>query len=246
MEAASTQIRQAIRAVEELRAEAAQSVELSRALHDIKTLQAQRFAATYHDLLNSPAYSGCARFSLTELYSERDYKQRDRQFAKVAGAIAVAFPQPVIATTVDLARLHQITETLDLAMARQWQRDQAPSQAIRYYRAWHALNCPQQRQWQLDTVLRIGRKLGELTRRRSLRLLLKMMRHPAELAGLSDLQTFLEDGFDRFRQIAKADETLIIFLDTIQQREARWITAMDSMSEQEAEKLLNKSLQGTP
>jgi len=62
MEAASTQIRQAMRAVEELRAEAAQSVLLSRAVHDIKTMQAQRFAATYHDLLKSPTYSGCAQF----------------------------------------------------------------------------------------------------------------------------------------------------------------------------------------
>jgi len=246
MEAASTQIRQAIGSVEELRAEAAQSVELSRALHDIKTLQAKRFAATYHDLLNSPTYSGCAQFFMTELYSERDYDQRDRQFAKIAGAIEMAFPQPVIATTVALARLHQITETLDLAMARQWQREQAPSRAIRYYRAWRVLNCPQQRQWQLDTVLSIGRKLGELTRRRSLRLLLKMMRHPAELAGLSDLQTFLENGFDRFRQIAKADETLQTFLDTIQTREAGWITALESIDEQEAEDLIGKTLQGKP
>jgi len=98
---------------------------------------------------------------LTELYSERDYNQRDRQFAKVASAIEAAFPQPVIATTVDLARLHQITETLDLAMARQWLRDPAPSRAIRYYRAWRVLNCPQQRQWQLDTVLSIGQKFRQ-------------------------------------------------------------------------------------
>lgn len=233
-------------AVQQLRAEASQSQPLSRAVHEIKTIQAKRFKNTYKDLLESPIYQNCALFFLTELYSERDYARRDQQFARVAGAIEMAFPQPVIATTIELAKLHHVTETLDLAMAQQWLRCSATSPATRYCLAWQTVNSTVQRRWQLQTVISIGQKLGNLTRRRSLRLLLKMMRHPAELAGLSELQSFLETGFDRFSDIAKTKETLNGFLDSIEQRESDWISQLDATTEGEADTKLGSLLVDKP
>lgn len=227
MEAASTQIRKALSEVQSLRLCVSKSAGLTSALHDVKEFQAQRFARAYQDLLQSETYSSCAEFFLTELYSARDYGKRDEQFAKVAGAIEVAFPEAVLSTTVSLARLHQVTETLDIAMAQQWLQNPSLSPDMRYLHAWRELNCTAQRRWQLDTVVLIGQRLGELTRHRGLRLLLKLMRRPAEIAGLSELQSFLETGFDRFSQLAKADQTLNEFLETIQTRETSWLNTLD-------------------
>jgi len=238
MENPSIQIRNAMSGVEALRERVSRSAELSGALHDIKTLQARRFSYTYRDLLQSPVYKGSTDFFLTELYSERDYGQRDKQFSKVAGAIEVAFPKSVITTSVNLAELHLVTETLDIAMAEHAICVASPSLATRYCRAWRTLDCPAQRQWQLDTVISIGTKLGELTRRRGLRLLLKMMRHPAEIAGLSELQGFLEKGFDRFRELSREKNTLATFLETIQDREATWLQALNTSTESEAVALI--------
>lgn len=233
-------------AVQQLRAEASKSPPLSRAVRKIKSMQAIRFKNTYQDLLQSPIYRDCALFFLTELYSERDYVRRDQQFAKVAGAVEVAFPQAVIATTVELAKLHQVTETLDLAMAQHWLVCTSTSPAMRYFWAWQRINCTEQRQWQLHTVISIGQKLADLTRRRSLRLLLKMMRHPAELAGLSELQAFLETGFDRFSDIAKTKETLNGFLGTIELKETDWIRKLDTTSEWQAEVQLGSLFNESP
>jgi hypothetical protein len=106
--------------VDELRRLAADSPRLTTALHAIKTWQYSRFADTYQDLLESKVFAGCARFFLEELYSERDYSQRDAQFARVAEAIELAFPEHVVAVTASLAELRATTERLDHAMARCW------------------------------------------------------------------------------------------------------------------------------
>lgn len=220
---ASQRIRDAIARVSELRQICSQTVGLSKALSEVKEWQAKRFSNTYQDLFASPIYAGCANFFLEELYSERDYSHRDAQFAKVATAIELALPAQVEQLAVTLAELHQTTEELDLQMAQSWQSFEQQAAHARYVQAWNAVGHRSEREWQLDTVLEIGRALTGLTRKRSLRFLLKMMRRPAELAGLGDLQVFLETGFDQFSKLARNAEAVNKFLYIIQARERQWI-----------------------
>lgn len=210
-----------------LRAQAQQSEALAQAVLAVKELQAQRFAGTYADLLASSAYGASAQFFLQELYGARDFSQRDRQFAQVAGALELTLPHSAVQTALTLAELHRLTETLDLAMARCWAlapASLAPEQ--HYVHCWKSIGQPEQRQWQLSTVLGIGQTLGELTRKRSLRVTLKLMRKPAALAGLDALQTFLETGFDRFAGMVNNGGSVQCFLDCIAQRESAWIAEL--------------------
>lgn len=239
MDASASIIRNSMAQVQTLRTRVSRNPDLVQALHEVKTIQARRFAITYHDLLHSNDFKDCAEFFLTELYSERDYSHRDEQFARVAGAITVAFPDKLMVMAVHLAKLHLVTETLDVAMAEKWAQEINRPIADRYLRAWKALDSNAQRQWQLNTVLLIGRKLGTLTRQRGLQLLLKMMRRPATIAGLSELQLFLEAGFERFRNLSKRDDALQTFLQTIQVRESEWIRMLIASPDTEARKLLS-------
>jgi len=221
---ASTRIREALAQVSALREMAFHNPALSQALSEVKAMQANRFAETYRDMLASPVYSGCAIFFLEELYSERDYSHRDAQFAKVAAAVQHTFPAPVVDIAVTLAELHHMTEALDLEMAHSWMAlSQIPSPAARYQACWHEVGQQAKREWQLNTVLRIGSELSVLTRKVGLRWLLKMMRKPAELAGLGNLQNFLEAGFDHFGSLAKDPDAVKTFLLVIQKRESEWI-----------------------
>jgi hypothetical protein len=219
---ASQEIREALARVAELRQVASQPGDLALALQAVKHLQAQRFAGTYADLLGSPMFSPSATFFLEELYSAKDYSDRDAQFSRIAGTIERTFPESVISTVTALARLHRLTEELDLAMARHWCQADSTSDAARYITCWRAVNQREDRNWQLATVLQIGQSLGKLTRKPGLRLLLKMMRRPAELAGLGSLQAFLESGFDHFCGMAKSGQ-VDTFLTTIRARESGWI-----------------------
>jgi hypothetical protein len=218
--------------VERLRQTAASTPGLARAVSAIKQFQARRFAGTYQDLLHAKPYQAAARFFLDELYSEKDYAERDTQFARIAGGLARFFPQEVTQTAISLAQLHLLTETLDLAMARHWLSNANADASAntpdpsRYISAWRAVGRREDRHMQLANVLALGRELDHLTRTPGLRFMLKMMRGPANLARLGALQRFLEAGFDTFADMGRQAGGATFFLETVHARESHLFTLL--------------------
>ena len=219
MEAAST-IRDAVSAVTRLRSAMAGDAPLRQAVHDIKRIQSRRFSGLYADLLKSATYAAGASFFLQELYGEKDYSQRDAQFARIAGAIEKFFPAQVAQTAASLARLHALTEDLDVQMGRAWLlHPQGASDARRYAAAWRQIGRREERVQQLASVLEVGHELARLTRTPGLRTMLRLMRGPATAGGLGDLQAFLENGFDTFAGMSRRAGAAEHFLSTVQGRE---------------------------
>lgn len=221
MEAANI-IRDAVARVSRLRQTHLDSPDLARMVGTVKAFQARRFAGSYADLLKSGQYRPAAQFFLEELYSNKDYTARDEQFARIAGALQRIFPEQVVQTAVSMARLHVLTEELDDAMAQHWlahRSDADTSEYAHYVAAWRAVGRAADRRDQLATVLIVGRELDRFTRTHGLRMLLRMMRRPAAMAGLSSLQQFLESGFDTFAAMGKKGSGAALFLETIQTRE---------------------------
>jgi hypothetical protein len=212
-------IRANLERVATLRARAAAQGE-AVAVAQIKRWQALRFQHSYADFSAAPASRPAVRFFLEELYGEHDFSHRDEQFGRIAGALERLFPAAVGQLAVDLTEAHALTEVLDHGLALHWLNlpDHTPA-AERYVLAWRALGSRAERGRQLAVVQHMGRELQRLTRMRSLRLGLRMMRKPAQAAGLDALQHFLETGFDAFA--AMDDPT--VFLRAIEQRERVWI-----------------------
>jgi hypothetical protein len=220
MEAAKT-IRSAVAQVALLRQAVEANPALGNALRDIKLTQSQRFAGTYADLLAGGPYAAATQFFLLELYSDKDYAERDAQFARIAGAIERLFPDQVAGTAVALAKLHALTEELDQAMALAWlSQVDGESVARRYVAAWREVGRRAEREAQLSVVLDIGHQMARLTRTAGLRMMLKTMRAPASAAGLGALQRFLECGFDTFGAMARRAGGAEEFLETIRLRES--------------------------
>lgn len=219
---ASDQIRAHLARVSQLR-DQAQTEGLQAAVNSIKELQARRFRGTYADFLAHPRYGPATRFFLDELYGVHDFSRRDAQFARIAGALERLFPEAVAQLAVDLAETHALTEVLDRQLALQWlplDPDLPPAQ--RYVLAWRSTDARSSRARQLAVVEHMGLELQRLTRMKTLRLGLRMMRNPARAAGLDALQHFLESGFDAFAALGDARP----FLNTIRDREARWVQAL--------------------
>lgn len=213
-------IRQAVAEVQALREESRKLPQIGAAVARVKRVQARRFEGTYADLIASAAYGPAARFFLQELYGERDFAERDAQFARIAGAVERLFPRDVADTAAGLAKLHVLTESLDHALAGHLPargEDEVPG----YVAAWKLAGRRTERVQQLDTVMAIGAEMSRLTRLPGLRLMLRMMRAPASAAGLGSLQRFLETGFDTFAAIAKLRGGAERFLQTIHEREQR-------------------------
>ena len=215
-------IRNAVAQVERLREESRSVPDIGVAVVRLKRFQAWRFSGTYADLLASPAYGAAARFCLEELYSERDYGERDAQFARIAGAVEKLFPKDVAETAAGLARLHALTESLDHAMARV-EPPPDTDDVSGYVRAWKAVGRREDRERQLQTVVEIGAEMTRLTRLPGLRMMLRMMRGPASAAGMASLQRFLESGFDTFASVARQRGGAERFLAIIHEREQQLI-----------------------
>jgi hypothetical protein len=179
----------------------------------IKSYQARRFEQTYADLLSNPRYRAAARFFLDELYGPQEFGARDAQFARIVPALVRLFPEEIVGTVATLARLHALSESLDDEMARWLER--IPVDAMAYVLCWQHTGRAGDRQLQIDLTLDVGRALERYTRNPVLRGALRMMRRPAQAAGLGELQRFLESGFDTFGAMKGAAE----FLDTVRDRE---------------------------
>lgn len=233
---AAERIREQLDRVTRLRTQACDAGQAD-AVHAVKQLQARRFRASYADFLADPRHAPATRFFLDELYGEHDFSQRDAQFGRIAGAIERLFPDAVSELAVDLAETHALTEGLDHTMATHWLAAPGPA-AARYLSAWRATGERAQRERQLAVVLHMGRELQRLTRMTSLRLALRMMRRPAEAAGLGSLQQFLERGFEAFGHMGDAAG----FLQAIAQREQDWIDTLFDASPAVAVRALDAEL----
>lgn len=202
-----------LRAVDAERARRAADPALEARVQAVKTYQQRRFAQTYADLLAHPRYEAATRFFLHELYGPDDYRQRDAQFARVIPTLTRLFPDEVVDTVARLARLHALSERLDTRMAERLPSPDITAQG--YADAWRACGEPASRRQQIELTMAVGESLDRLTRKPLLRQTLKLMRGPAQMAGLGALQGFLESGFDTFRAMRGAAE----FLSTVRQRE---------------------------
>ena len=244
MDAAHT-IRDAVSKIIELRRKSVSNPQLGVAIAAVKQFQSRRFVFTYGDILNAGPYQGAAQFFLDELYGEKDYSHRDTQFARIAGAMQTLLPKTAVATAVLLAQLHLLTEELDHTMGVEWlDVSQKASSAenprtampldtsLLYVKTWQNVGRREDRQLQISKVLEMGHDLDRLTKTHGLRLLLKMMRRPAEAAGLGDLQHFLEQGFDTFARMDQHHPGVAGFLSLIEQRET---ALMDDLFSQPAE-----------
>lgn len=187
--------------------------ELAGRVQAVKAYQQARFRLTHADLLASERYAAVAHFFLDELYGPGDFGTRDAQFARIVPALVRLFPPEIVATVGNLAALHALSEALDTQIARAL--PDLPVNASAYIAAWRRTDRAADRRRQVELVLAVGTALDRYTRKPMLMASLRLMRAPARAAGLSELQAFLERGFDTFRGMGGAAE----FLDQIAERE---------------------------
>lgn len=211
MDEVGREILRQLNVVERLRAQRDVDPLLGAKVRRLKAYQAARFTRTYADLLASPGYRGAARFFLDELYGPQEFAARDTQFARIVPALVRMFPAEVVHTVSVLANLHALSETLDQEMASRM--GDGPLDAPGYAQLWQATGQPESRQRQIDATIDIGSALARYTRNPVLRGSLRLMRRPARMAGLGELQRFLESGFETFGAIADARQFLSIVRD---------------------------------
>ena len=215
--------------VDRERVRRSQTAGLDATVAALKAYQQRRFSHTYADLLQSARYGPASRFFLAELYGPTDFTRRDAQFARVVPALVRLFPNEIVETVATLAELHALSESLDTQMALELA--DARVEGISYIHAWQGTGRAADRQRQISLTLDVAGRLDRFTRRVLVRNSLRLMRGPARAAGLTELQRFLEAGFDTFREMNGAQE----FITMVRTREQALASALFAATPDEVE-----------
>ncbi len=195
---------------------------LTGALDRLADWQARRLRMTYADLAADPRYTAAILFFQNDLYGPGDFSRRDADLARVVPMMVKVLPDAVIATIAAAVELNGLSHELDRALLSRLARADGYFTVAEYSKAYRkAGNFPLRRR-QIKLIVDIGQSLDHYVAKAWIRTALVMMRKPAQLAGMSALQEFLERGFNAFRNMGGAQT----FLATIEERETAIMEAM--------------------
>lgn len=198
---------EALRAVIALRRTIASDTGRAERWFALKAWQSARLRRTYDDLFAQPRYQPAGEFFLSDIYGPKDFSQRDNEALRVVPKLARMLPDRAVEALKLAVELDVLSETLDGRVSDQIQ---LPIDDAGYAQAYRAAGTQAERQRQIEMIDRIGRSLERLARVPLLTGMLHLMRKPAEAAGVGHLHNFLQDGFDAFKAMGRADEFLLL------------------------------------
>ena len=191
-------------------------------LAELKAFQASRLARTYADIAAQPRYRLATSFFLQDLYGPKDFSRRDDAMLRILPVMVRTMPAKGVEAAALAIELEALSESLDHRAALELEA--GPIDDGNYARAYRAGSTRAERERQIELIGMVGCNLDWLVKKPLVHGTLKLMRRPAKLAGLEDLQDFLERGFEAFRAMGGAEE----FLATIHDRETRILTRLFS------------------
>jgi hypothetical protein len=191
-------------------------------LAEVKAWQAARLARTYADLSADPRYAKATAFFLGDLYGAKDFSGRDEAMLRIYPVMVRTLPRGAVETAALAIEVDALSEDLDRRVAAAI--DAGPLTEPAYARAYRQAGTRDERARQIELIDEVGRRLDSLVKKPMVYTTLKLMRRPAKLAGLEDLQSFLERGFAAFRDMGGADD----FLATISGRETAILSRLFS------------------
>ena len=177
-------------------------------LKELKRWQSARLESSYADLEAEPRYQAATAFFLDDLYGPKDFSGRDQAMLRIVPVMKRLLPDTAVETAALAIELEALSEDLDHRLAAALAP--GPIDVATYGEAYRASATVQERAHQVDLIEAVGLRMDALVARPLVARTLKLMRRPAQLAGLADLQDFLERGFEAFRVMNGAEEFLAV------------------------------------
>jgi len=177
-------------------------------LAEVKQWQSQRLVRTYADMAAQPRYKAATGFFLEDLYGAKDFSGRDQAMLRILPVMSRILPAKAVETAALAIELEAISESLDQRLAAALPEGPIDDEA--YAKAYRETSTRQEREHQVELIEAVGHRLDALVRKPLVASTLRMMRKPAHMAGLADLQDFLERGFAAFGEMDGAESFLAL------------------------------------
>jgi hypothetical protein len=181
-----------------LRARVAEDAVFSERRARLRAWQAARLTRTHRDLLESPRFHDAAEFFLTDLYGPKDLSRHIEDVRRLVPVMTSSLPDWGLAAVAHGMELNVVSESLDGAMVEALGEKAADLDDAVYAAAYRFVNRAKDRERQIDLIALLGQALDKLAQVRFVGMTLMLMRKPAQLAGLGELQAFVERGYAAF------------------------------------------------
>lgn len=179
-----------------------------RWLPEVRRWQAARLRRSFAHFLHDPVRRPAAEFFLRDVYGDRDFTRRDADIARVLPMMQRLLPAKLLGTVADAIELGALTHALDLRMAQALnslaQKRHRLDEEL-YAKAYRQVGLRRLRAHQIALIGEVGRGFGRALKLPGVAALLAFSRGPARLAGLTELQGFLEHGFGAFETLDDAE-----------------------------------------
>ena len=195
-------------------------------LAELKRWQSERLKNTYADISAQARYGAATDFFIDDLYGAKDFSSRDQAMLRILPVMSRMLPESAVETAALAIELEALSEELDHGLATALAP--GPITGKSYADAYRASGSRAQREHQVELIDATGRRLDALVKKPMVAQMLKLMRRPARMAGLADLQDFLERGFAAFSAMKGAGE----FLEIVKRRETAILNRLFSGAEQ--------------
>ncbi|QOC23821.1 hypothetical protein IC757_06770 [Wenzhouxiangella sp. AB-CW3] len=192
-------------------------------LDRLQAWQVARLDETYADLRATDRFRPACDFFLDELYGGREVHARDRQLKRVVPIMRRFLPGHLLFAIGEAMHLQAISLEFDFRLAEHLIDIEEITQPV-YAHAYRADGDWEGREEQLRLIRELGDLLVETVRKPMVHRLIRMMRLPAELAGVGLLQDFLQRGLDAFAHMDGDPR----FLSTIEERETDALRRLQS------------------
>ncbi len=204
----------------ELRQKPVLPVQLDPQLRMLRSWQSNRLARTYVDLLESNQYGPACRFFLSDIYASKDFSQRDHDILTIYNFLSHILPPISLRLLKDSIDLNQLTYTLDKRLLSVLVDQLNVTDTITpglYARAYQICDNYNERSFQIQSLARTMREVGEGARLPLVNAALKIVHKPAVRAGWIELYDFLARGYKAFKPM----KNIKYFVNVIREREMR-------------------------
>lgn len=188
----------------------------------LRAWQAARLARTHADLLEDAHFGGAAAFFLADIYDLKDLSKRDAAIKRIVPIMTNLLPSAGLETVADAVELDALTESLDAEMVAALGSKVTSLDGPSYGVAYRTVGRRADRERQILLIDHLGHALDSLAHQPLIGSTLAMMRMPARLMGLRDLQDLLERGYGALSGIGDVK----VFLRLIMTRERRLMKAL--------------------
>jgi len=172
-------------------------------LRTLQAWQCRRLEDTHADMAANPRYAPGIRFFIEDLYAPRDFSDRDTEIEQALPYMTRLLPESVLETATTAMKLYVLSRELDRNMVQALFVDLRVTEIdpASYAEAYRICDQFAERREQIRLIGELAERLEHYVRSRFLIATLRMARAPAALAGLGDLQSFLERGCSAFHHM---------------------------------------------